>query len=469
MSRRNNVQAVRLPRRGHRQAARPPVPEAAARQRLEPGHGTWYYQIELPPRADGTRRPPLRHGGFATETDAKAELDLARELLAIAAPGDPRHGHPDRRRHHRRHARDPHAPRPRPGPQAGRRRPTTPPSARPPWASGWRSGWPRKKKLRPGTVRSYSRPHPPVPQAAPRAHPRSTGSGSPTSPRCSTTSRSSTTPSPRPAPAAARQRRAAVKGRRRVGPATCQRIRATLRSALSTYMQQHPGALPANVASLVELPPGTRPKALVWTDERVRAWQKDFDAAARRRPRGRRAGQPGRHLDLHPAPVAGHGLDPRPDHGLPRGRPPAPAARPVAADRHPGAAPRRGLRAAPPRHRPAARRCPRSAGRSPSSAGTPSRAPPSPTPASAPSPSTPTPSPTSPPGGRSRTRRRKPPGTPGPDSGFEFTDELRQPAAPRHGHRRLPHDRLPRRAAARSGCTTCATAPPPCCWPPGTT
>ena len=52
-------------------------------------HGTWYYQIELPPRASGTRRPPLRHGGFATHAGAQAELDLARELLAIAPPGDP--------------------------------------------------------------------------------------------------------------------------------------------------------------------------------------------------------------------------------------------------------------------------------------------------------------------------------------------------------------------------------------------
>ena len=31
------------------------------------GHGTWYYQIELPPRADLRRRDPLRHGGFATQ------------------------------------------------------------------------------------------------------------------------------------------------------------------------------------------------------------------------------------------------------------------------------------------------------------------------------------------------------------------------------------------------------------------
>ena len=81
----------------------------------------------------------------------------------------------------------------------------------------------------------------------------------------------------------------AVRGRCPVGAASCQRIRATLRSAIGSYMRQHPGALPANVAALVELPPGPRPKALVWTHERVRAWQRDFDArlAAARAAGGR--------------------------------------------------------------------------------------------------------------------------------------------------------------------------------------
>ena len=53
-----------------------------------PAHGTWYYQLELPPRADGKRRDPLRRGGFDTQTNAGKELRQARELLAIAAPGD---------------------------------------------------------------------------------------------------------------------------------------------------------------------------------------------------------------------------------------------------------------------------------------------------------------------------------------------------------------------------------------------
>jgi hypothetical protein len=84
-------------------------------------------------------------------------------------------------------------------------------------------------------------------------------------------------------------RRAAVKWRRPVGPATCQRICATLRAAISAYMRQHSGALPANVASLLELPPGGPPRALVCTGERARAWQREFDArlAAARASGGR--------------------------------------------------------------------------------------------------------------------------------------------------------------------------------------
>ena len=241
------------------------------------GHGTWYYQIELPPRADGTRRPPLRHGGFATDTAAKADLDLARELLAIAPADDPGTAVriadaitaamrdtgklPDPRRVRR---------------QVGAGRD---PAVRPPTTGEWLEEWlAAKKKLRPGTVRSYSghislylRPHLghiPIDRlrvtdvASVFDHIEELNDAI-------AEARASGDPA----------RRAAVRGRRRVGPATCQRIRATLRSAISTYMKQHPGVLPANVASLVELPPGGRPKALVWTGERVRAWQKDFDTA----------------------------------------------------------------------------------------------------------------------------------------------------------------------------------------------
>lgn len=52
-----------------------------------------------------------------------------------------------------------------------------------------------------------------------------------------------------------------------VAPATRQRIRATLRSALNDACRE--GMLVVNPAALVKLPSGKRPKALVWTDERV--------------------------------------------------------------------------------------------------------------------------------------------------------------------------------------------------------
>ncbi|URN07127.1 site-specific integrase [Actinomadura madurae] len=49
------------------------------------------------------------------------------------------------------------------------------------------------------------------------------------------------------------------------------RIRATLRSALADAVRQ--GLVTVNVAKLTKLQTGKRPKALVWTAERVTAWQ----------------------------------------------------------------------------------------------------------------------------------------------------------------------------------------------------
>jgi integrase len=242
-----------------------------------PDHGSWYYQLELPPRADGTRRPPLRKGGFDSKTEAGAQLDLARELLAIAAPDDP---------HAAIRIADaitaairatgelPDPARVRKAVGGGHD-----PAVKPPATGEWLEEWlAAKKGLRPGTVRSYDghirlylKPHLghiPIDRlrvtdvASVFEHIEELND-------TITEARTSGSPA----------RRAAVKGRRLVGPATCQRIRATLRSAIGTYMKQHPGTLPANVASLAELPPGDRPKALVWTDARVTAWQEDFDAA----------------------------------------------------------------------------------------------------------------------------------------------------------------------------------------------
>jgi len=254
-----------------------------------PAHGRWYYQLELPPRADGRRRPPLRRGGFDSQTGAEVELRQACELLAIAAPGDTETAVriADAITQSVRDTRQlPDPARVRKAVGGGHD-----PAVRPPTLGEWLEEWlAAKKNLRPGTVRSYTghirlyyQPHighisidrlrvsdvASVFEAIEELN------------EAITEARASGDPA----------RRAAVKGRRLVGPATQQRIRATLRSAISSYIKQHQGMLLANAASLLELPAGDRPKPLVWTGERVRAWQKDFDkrlADARERANGGR-------------------------------------------------------------------------------------------------------------------------------------------------------------------------------------
>lgn len=76
-------------------------------------------------------------------------------------------------------------------------------------------------------------------------------------------------------PIAARAARAKLETmppyRRPAQAATRQRIRATLRSALSAACSQQ--LISINVAKLVKLESGKRPKARVWTPERVRRWR----------------------------------------------------------------------------------------------------------------------------------------------------------------------------------------------------
>lgn len=77
----------------------------------------------------------------------------------------------------------------------------------------------------------------------------------------------------RKAVAAARRKLAAMPPyRRSCCPASMQRIRATLRSALSTACRQE--LIMRNVAKLVELPSGRTPKPLLWTPERITVWRR---------------------------------------------------------------------------------------------------------------------------------------------------------------------------------------------------
>ncbi|MFJ2268609.1 tyrosine recombinase XerC [Streptomyces sp. NPDC087849] len=60
--------------------------------------------------------------------------------------------------------------------------------------------------------------------------------------------------------------------RRIVGPATRQRVRSTLRAALNAAIAQQ--LITFNPAAHVELEAGRRPKALVWTEERILHWKR---------------------------------------------------------------------------------------------------------------------------------------------------------------------------------------------------
>lgn len=52
-----------------------------------PEHGTWSFQLEMPRGEGGSRRPPLRRGGFATSAEAQAAYDAA--VLLQAGGADP--------------------------------------------------------------------------------------------------------------------------------------------------------------------------------------------------------------------------------------------------------------------------------------------------------------------------------------------------------------------------------------------
>ena len=239
-------------------------------------HGTWYYQVELPPHPDGSRRNPLRRGGFATQDEAERELAAARDLLAIAPPGDVE----GRIQVADVIQRAVKTTRQLPDPAAVRKatRLGHDPGAAQVTVGQWLDEWlAAKKDLRSGTVRSYE-PHIRLNRLR-VADVASVFDAIDERNEAIVQARAGGDPA----------ELAGVKGGRIVGPATKQRIRATLRSALGTYMKQHPGMLDVNVAALVSLPSGKRPKPLVWTGERVRAWQHDFQARlAAARAAGRR-------------------------------------------------------------------------------------------------------------------------------------------------------------------------------------
>ncbi|MCP2343709.1 tyrosine-type recombinase/integrase [Actinomadura rupiterrae] len=234
-------------------------------------HGRWNYQLELPPHADGTRRSPLRRAGYANQTDAEAELNQAKELLNIAANDQAL----------ARQIADlittaVKTTKQLPSPEEVRRKvrtgqhlniTTTLGEYLPQWLQG-------RKTLRESSRRSYasnlklylipSLGHIRIDRLRVADVDRMFEEIDELNDLI-TRARETCDP----------VLRAQVKGRRRVGAATKQRIRATLRSALKKAIRE--GLTEVNVASLVELPSGKAPKALVWTPERIAQWRTDLD------------------------------------------------------------------------------------------------------------------------------------------------------------------------------------------------
>lgn len=235
-------------------------------------HGTWSYQLELPPNADGSRRGPLRRSGFATQDEAEQEMNTARELLGIAGGDDAiaatiadaivqtikgTRRLPDAEMLRRRV-------------RTGQDLSTQVTVGQ--WLEVWLRG---KQRLRPGTAASYAS-HirlyltPAIGHLRldkfQTAHVMAVFEAIDELNETILAARASGDPA----------LRAKVKGRRLVNAATRQRIRATLRAALNAAIRQR--LIDINPAALIELPAGKRPKALVWTPERITAWRTSREA-----------------------------------------------------------------------------------------------------------------------------------------------------------------------------------------------
>ncbi|WP_238010336.1 site-specific integrase [Dactylosporangium sp. AC04546] len=226
-------------------------------------HGQWHWQIELPTRADGTRRP-LRHGTYPFQADAEAVLERIRAALAVPDPTD-------------QHATTKTGDlietavktgAPIPTPDQIRRAlhlditPTELPTIAE-YLTDWLAS---RKNIKQGTARNYEGHirmylipylgHLRIDRLRP---------GHIDAMYDAIDERNATI-------TALRASHEQVKGQRIVGPATQHRIHATLRKALNDAIRRH-RLIDTNPALMVELPPARAPKPTVWTDQRVKTWR----------------------------------------------------------------------------------------------------------------------------------------------------------------------------------------------------
>lgn len=233
-----------------------------------PTHGRWGYQLELPPATGGDRRQ-LRRITFDTRDEAAKDLDKANQLLALAGDDttlaieiadllkETKSGAPlpDR---------ETVAKRVRAGLPATVG--TTVAEYLPQWLAS-------RRGIEPGTARSYEShirvhliPHLGAITLEGLRVEHIEAMFTAIADRNTTVEIARQSDDP--------QIRAALNGVRITGPATMQRIRATLRKALNDAIRKTNNRLiDFNPAAHVELPSGTRPKARVWTDKAVEHWR----------------------------------------------------------------------------------------------------------------------------------------------------------------------------------------------------
>ncbi|GEM_PF-69372 len=244
---------------------------------LNPRHGTWSWRIELPTDLAVRTRQVVKRGAHRTEADAAHEGRRVVELLAIPAPGEP--GARERAEVLQLVDAALKAHQPLPDVDDIRRRVRTgQPIAQRVTVGEYLAGWlAGKRDIRATTrngyesnIRVYLVPHLgayPLDKLR-AAHVSAMFDEIDVENERLRQVRADGT----------REERSAMRYRKEVGPATKQRIRATLRSALTDALNEQ--LVTVNVAKHVKLESGRRPRALVWTTERVAHWQEIRDQVA---------------------------------------------------------------------------------------------------------------------------------------------------------------------------------------------
>jgi integrase len=244
-------------------------PQLRRGDRWNSKHGSWQYQVDLPPGPDGKRRT-LRQGPFNSQQEADQARSHVLRLLGLPDPDDV-DGREQVVQVIRRAVR---MKSPLPSVEEIRRRLVTGNAvvALPTvgeWLTEWLAG---RRGLRSNTYRSYEShvrlyflPH----------------LGSIRIDRLRVahidamfTAIEERNAAIRAARASADSKvRASVKGQRIVGATSQHKIRGTLRKAINDYIRRSHGVITVNPACHVELAPARRPKPMLWTPERVTRWR----------------------------------------------------------------------------------------------------------------------------------------------------------------------------------------------------